>query len=92
MLQQLFRVVLLVATGGVFYYDHLWDVGLKYSNYIINTRPWPDRPSPISTLSGFPNKRSKNAHVFGAYCLFQTLKRIEMVNLDLYLRWGSGWA
>jgi len=51
MLQQLFRVVLLVATGGVLYYDQLWDVGLKYCNWIINTQPWSDRPSPISILS-----------------------------------------
>ncbi len=77
MLQQLFRVVLLVATGGVLYYDQLWDVGLKYCNWIINTQPWPDRPSPISTLSGFPNKRSKNAHVFGAYCLFHVPKELR---------------
>jgi hypothetical protein len=24
----------------VLYYNQLWDVGLKYSNYIINTQPW----------------------------------------------------
>ena len=77
MLQQLFRVVLLVATGGVFYYDQLWDVGLKYSNWIINNQPWPDRPSPNSTLSNFPIRRSKNAHVFGAYCLFHIPKELR---------------
>ena len=78
MLQQLFRVVLLTATGGVLYYDQLWDVGLKYSNYIINTTPWADdSPSPISRLSGFPNRRSKNMHVFGAYCLFHVPKELR---------------
>ena len=77
MLQQLFRVVLLVSTGGVLYYEQLWDVGLRYSCWVINTQPWPDRPSPISTLSGFPNKRSKNAHVFGAYCLFYIPKELR---------------
>lgn len=40
MLQQLLRVVLLSATGGIMYYDQLWDVGFKYCNMILNTRPW----------------------------------------------------
>ena len=77
MLQQLFRVVLLVATGGTYYYDQLWDVGLKYSNWVTNNHPWPDGPSPVSTLSGFPVIRSKNAHVFGAYCLFYIPKELR---------------
>jgi len=61
----------------VLYYDQLWDDGLKYSNWIVNTQPWPDKPSPISILSGFPNKRDKNAHVFGAYCLFHVPKELR---------------
>jgi hypothetical protein len=77
MLQQLFRVVLLVATGGILYYEQLWDVGLRYSNYIINTTPWVDRDSPISRLSGFAHKRSKDLHVFGAYCLFHVPKELR---------------
>jgi hypothetical protein len=50
MLQQSFRTNLLVATGGLLYNKQLWDVGLKYSNYTINTRLWPDRPSLISSF------------------------------------------
>ena len=74
MLKQLFRVVLLCATGGVSYYPHLWDVGLKYCNRIANRRQWSDRDSPVSRLTGLPVPRDKHAHSFAAYCLFHIPK------------------
>jgi hypothetical protein len=77
MLQQQFRVILLACTGGHLYYNQLWDVGLKYSNYILNTNKWADCDSPISRLSGTVHYRSKNLHVFGAYCLFHVPKELR---------------
>ena len=68
---------LLACTGGHLYYDQLWDVGLKYSNYILNTNKWADCESPISRLSGTVHYRSKNLHVFGAYCLFHVPKELR---------------
>ena len=39
MLWQLFRVLLLCATGCALYYEQLWNVGLQHANYVINSRP-----------------------------------------------------
>ena len=70
MLQQWFRIVLLCATGGTAYYEQLWDVGLLYVNMVLSYRPWPDRPSPVSRMRGYPVSMPRHSHVFGAYCLF----------------------
>jgi hypothetical protein len=75
MLNQLFRCLLLVATGGNIYYEQLWGPGLVHANDIINRRPWPGRDSPIDALtrsSGAPSKQSK--YVFGEYCIFKISK------------------
>ena len=69
MLKQLFRVVLLCATGGHMYYGQLWDVGMVYCNMIVNHRKWTDRESPISQLTGSPAVLPEKVHVFGAYVL-----------------------
>ena len=70
MLNQVFRVLLLSATGGHTYYESLWGRGLAYANDIINWMPWPDRKSPNSVLSGKEFTPPDNRHVFGAYCLY----------------------
>ena len=77
MLKQLFRVVLLCATGGHLYYGQLWDVGMVYCNMIINHRKWSDRESPISQLTGQAAVLPEKAHVFGAYCLFTVPKEVR---------------
>ena len=70
MLNQLFRTLLLCATGGNTYYEALWGRGLSYASEIIDCMPWPDRESPNSFLAGRDIPPPKNRHVFGAYCLF----------------------
>ena len=70
MLNQLFRVLLLCATGGGVYYEQLWGRGLVYANMIINSMPWPDREAPDSFLADKDVSVRKNRHVFGAYCLY----------------------
>jgi hypothetical protein len=70
MLNQLFRILLLCATGGGTYYEQLWGRGLMYANHIINSMPWPDRESPNSFLAGKEVPLPKDRHVFGAYCLY----------------------
>ena len=77
MLKQLFRVVLLCATGGHLYYDQLWDVGMVYCNTIINYRKWTDRESPISQLRGEEVALPDKMHVFGAYCLYTVPKELR---------------
>ena len=70
LLHQTFRTILLRATGGVLYYDMLWDVGLKYSNELLNRSEWPTKETPIVSLSGsLPSNPDR--HVFGSYCLFK---------------------
>jgi len=68
MLNQLFRIVLLCATGGGVYYEALWGRGLCYANDV--SMPWPDRESPNSFLAGQDVPPPADRHVFGAYCLF----------------------
>jgi len=70
MLNQLFRVILLCATGGQTYYESLWGRGLVYASSIIDSMPWPDRESPNSFLVGKDLEPPKDRHVFGAYCLY----------------------
>jgi hypothetical protein len=70
MLKQLFKVVLLCCTGGVLYYEQLWDVGLVYCNRVLNSRKWSDRDSPIARLTGLEVPRNKHWHTFGAYCVY----------------------
>jgi hypothetical protein len=70
MLHQLFRVLLLCATGGSVYYEQLWGRGLSYASDIIDSMPWPDRESPNSFLAGKEVSPPEDRHVFGAYCLY----------------------
>ena len=76
MLNQVFRCLLLVATGGRVYYEQLWGPGLVHANYIVNNRPWPDRESPVVKLSRNQDGSSmkKIKHIFGEYCLFKVSK------------------
>ena len=70
MLKQKFRVVLLCATGGIAYYEQLWDVGVLYCNRVLNRFDWATKQAPIARLTGEEVPASKYDHVFGAYCLF----------------------
>ena len=70
MLNQLFRIILLCATGGATYYEALWGRGLCYASSIIDSMPWPDRESPNSFLAGKELEPDSDRHVFGAYCLY----------------------
>ena len=74
MLVEKFRTLLLYCTGGLLYYEQLWDVGLVYACYILNTTEWVGGESPIHKLSGFRHVRESRVHVFGAYCLFHIPK------------------
>ena len=74
MLNQVFRCLLLVATGGHLYYEQLWGPGLVHANDIVNDRPWPDRDSPSAALSGKPSVRTRLEAVFGEYCLYKIAK------------------
>ena len=71
MLHQLFRTVLLAATGGHMYYEQLWGRGLVYCSWVLDHCEWTDRVSPMSYLAdavvGLPDER----HVFGAYVLYR---------------------
>jgi hypothetical protein len=71
MLHQTLRVLLLRATGGVMYYDQLWDVGLLWGNECVNTNPWSSGPIPIEVLTGSSHTASVDTHPFGAYCLYK---------------------
>ena len=71
MLNQVFRCVLLVATGGRIYYEQLWGPGLVHANSIVNDRPWPNRDSPTDVLSGKPAVKPRPKHVFGEYCIYK---------------------
>jgi hypothetical protein len=71
MLHQTLRVLLLRATGGVMYYEQLWDVGLLWANECVNTNPWSSGPIPIEVLTGAPHVPSVDRHPFGAYCLYK---------------------
>ena len=51
MLHQTFRCLLLRATGGHQYFQHIWGVGLRHANWVINRRPWSVRESPHNQLS-----------------------------------------
>jgi hypothetical protein len=74
MLVEKFRTLLLYCTGGLLYYEQLWDVGLVYACYVLNTTEWVGGESPIHKLSGFRHVRESRVHVFGAYCLFHIPK------------------
>jgi len=69
MLNQLFRILLLCATGGNTYYESLWGRGLCHASEIIDSMPWPDRESPNSYLARKEIPVPMDRHVFGAYCL-----------------------
>ena len=74
MLNQLFRVLLLGCTGGLYYYEQLWGPGLRHANYILNRRPWKRLQgwSPVGWLRGEKIlKLDRNLHVFGAYCMWK---------------------
>ena len=71
MLNQVFRCLLLVATGGRLYYEQLWGPGLIHANEIVNERPWPNRDSPVESLSGKPVMKAKSGHVFGEYVIYK---------------------
>ena len=77
MLNQLFRCLLLVSTGGGRYYEQLWGVGLRHANWLVNRRPWPDRESPVSTLTGQQQGRHKLMHVFGEYCIYRIPDKVK---------------
>ena len=71
MLNQVFRCLLLVATGGRLYYEQLWGPGLVHANETVNERPWPNRDSPVESLSGKPVMKAKSEHVFGEYVIYK---------------------
>ena len=74
MLNQLFRVLLLTCTGGLYYYDQLWGHGLRHGNYVLNRKPFKrlQGQSPLGWLKQSKHlKRSKSMHVFGAYCMWK---------------------
>ena len=53
MLHQVFRVLLLYATGGQTYYESLWSNGLKWANEVVNYVTWQDgSASPYSQFAG----------------------------------------
>ena len=71
MLNQVFRCLLLVATGGRIYYEQLWGPGLVHANEVINSRPWPNRDSPSDMLSSKIVSKPRGNHIFGEYCLYK---------------------
>ena len=71
MLNQVFRCLLLVATGGRLYYEQLWGPGLVHANDIVNERPWPSRDSPVESLSGRPAAKPRSSHIFGEYVVYK---------------------
>jgi hypothetical protein len=74
MLNQVFRCLLLVATGGHVYYEQLWGPGLVHANEVVNARPWPDRDAPVVALSGDVVVKPRSEHVFGEYCIYRVSK------------------
>ena len=71
MFNQVFRCILLVATGGRIYYEQLWDPGLVHANSIVNARPWPNRDSPTDVMSGKPAVKPRPKHVVGEYYIYK---------------------
>jgi hypothetical protein len=71
MLHQMFRTVLLYATGGHMYYEQLWGRGLVYCSWVLDHCEWTDRVSPMSYLAGAAVSLPDEQHVFGAYVLYR---------------------
>ena len=63
---QMFRVLLLYSTGGLYYYEQLWGRGLYYANCLLNWLPWNDRDAPYATLKQQEYTAPSDRHVFGA--------------------------
>ena len=71
MLHQLFRTVLLAATGGHMYDEQLWGRGLVYCSWVLDHCEWSDRVSPMSYLADAVVDLPSERHVFGAYVLYR---------------------